>query len=618
MMIRTALYLRCSSLDQLQRGFSIPDQLARLRGETRTAGESIAGEYIDQAQSGKSAAKRREYQRLLADARLGKFDRVRVESVDRGHRNDTERRQFEDELHALGVQVIYSGEPEKQAPQYRKFNRAMRGAVAELEADETSQRTYKRQLYRAKKGKWRGGTIPYGLLPDGDGWFVSDPETYPALCYIMERRAEGLGHHRIARLLNEGVALDGKEPAVPVTPGMRLYLRKPYLERQDPETGDILRLERRIPDTSWKRHTVRELCEAAVDGVYAGILQWGRTANRFDEDAEGNPKQPVIVDTGRPLVDVELLRRVQAVELAARTEKQAPRSHNQFLLAHLLYCGHCAHTMPGHTVTKYKGERHYRYRKYRCNGRSKRPGSCTLTILGADRLEQTVLEALFAETSRVAPRALIRAVNEAVERRREELTRALVTLDEQVAAETAQRDEILDALIRDKTLTPILRQAMMERAESVASKLTYRKTQQETLRAGLQTLDAQARNVGRTLQQADVDPKRWREPAVRAALQRALRLMVRRIEVSRQAPQQYTLEIWLPDAANLLVREFVGCESAWGSNPPAKLVTPPTRFEDEDGHRAASALARDCSGAPALCQRNAVRIGESWGGHSPC
>nr|PZN21294.1 MAG: hypothetical protein DIU80_19220 [Chloroflexota bacterium] len=111
-MIRTALYLRCSSVDQLKHGFSIPDQLARLRGEARAAGETIVGEYIDQARSGTSAAKRREYQRLLADARQHKFDRVRVESVDRGHRNDTERRQFEQEMQALRVQVIYSGEPE--------------------------------------------------------------------------------------------------------------------------------------------------------------------------------------------------------------------------------------------------------------------------------------------------------------------------------------------------------------------------------------------------------------------------------------------------------------------------------------------------------------------------
>ncbi|MEN9937561.1 MAG: hypothetical protein RLZZ387_4140, partial [Chloroflexota bacterium] len=221
-MRRTALYIRCSSLDQLQRGFSIPDQLARLRTDAKHAGETVVGEYIDQARSGTSAAKRREYQKLLAAARRREFDRVRVESVDRGHRNDTERRQFEDELQALGIKVVYSGEPEQQAPQYRKFNRGIRGIVAELESDETSQRTYKRHLYRAKKGKWRGGIIPYGLEPDGEGWFKPDPETYPALCWILERRAEGLGYYRIAGLINKGIPTSGGASVVPPTPNLRL------------------------------------------------------------------------------------------------------------------------------------------------------------------------------------------------------------------------------------------------------------------------------------------------------------------------------------------------------------------------------------------------------------
>ena len=38
---RTALYIRCSSLDQVKRGFSIPDQLARLRAEAKGGGELV-------------------------------------------------------------------------------------------------------------------------------------------------------------------------------------------------------------------------------------------------------------------------------------------------------------------------------------------------------------------------------------------------------------------------------------------------------------------------------------------------------------------------------------------------------------------------------------------------
>jgi hypothetical protein len=43
-------------------------------------------------------------------------------------------------------------------------------------------------------------------------------------------------------------------------------------------------------------------------------------------------------------------------------------------------------------------------------------------------------------------------------------------------------------------------------------------------------------------------------------------------------------------------------ESAWESNPPAKLVTPPTGFEDQDSHRATSALVADCSPGRSRCQ----------------
>lgn len=159
----------------------------------------------------------------------------------------------------------------------------------------------------------------------------------------------------VLRLINNGIQFGGKEPTIPITPGMRRYLRKPYQEEQDPETGELIRVERPLPSLDWQTWSIREICEGAVDGVYAGILQWGHKHNRFDEDT-------------------------------------------------------------------------------------------------------------------------------------------------------------------------------------------------------------QARTLTRTLQLADVDTTRWQEPAVSIALQRALRLMVRRIEVTTQAPRQYSVEIWLPDAENLLFRDFEGSE----------------------------------------------------------
>jgi DNA invertase Pin-like site-specific DNA recombinase len=333
-MIPTGLYIRFSGR---RHGISIPDQLARLRAEAHTAGEMIVAEYIDQARTGNNT-RRKEYQRMLTDAKAGLFHRIRVESVDRGHRNDFDRRAFEYEMQRYGVQVVYSGEPERQAPPFRKLHRGIRGVVAEFESDEASDRTYKRHLYRAKKGLWRGGSWPYGLKSDGTGWLMPDPVSYPVLLWILEQRAQGVGHHTIAKTLNHGISIDGESHHVPPTPGLLAYQRRPYVEHQDPETGETTRLPRQAPSSQWTVWTVQRLCRATIDGIYAGIYHWGHRYNRFTEYGDGRTKEPLRIDTGKPLVPADLLRRVQAVELMAmRAPPQTQAAHNRFLL-HLI-CG---------------------------------------------------------------------------------------------------------------------------------------------------------------------------------------------------------------------------------------------------------------------------------------
>lgn len=555
---RTALYIRCSSIDQIKHGFSIPDQLARLRAETQKAGETVAAEFIDQARSGTSAAKRKDYQKLLAAARRGEFNRVRVESVDRGHRNDLERRLFEAELSALGISLLYNGEPEKQAPQYRKFNRNLRGVVAELESDEASQRTYKRHLYRAQQGKWRGGNIPYGIRPDGHGWFEPDPASYDVLLWLLGKRGQGLSYHAITRMLNTGIVLkEGEEASVPPTPGLLIYQRRPYHERQDPETGQVIHEPRRVPSGTWIAATVRKICEAAVDGVYAGVLRWGETSNRFDEDADGNIKRPLRVDTERPLIPESLLRRVQAVELAVKDGDVTPISpFNSFLLASLR-CGQCGESVGGYTSTKYKKEKKYRYRKYRCSGRVNRPGSCQMPMLLADELEQVVLEVVLADIKQYSQEALLAQINEATERRRAELLKA-VNLAEQHLADLVQRRKVaLDALtFQFKGVSERTQAALAQQADEAVVACDEAEEQLRKLQLGIEVLDEKARAIELTLTDPFLDPARWNEPEAHFALKRALSLLVHGMTLRKEAPGAYYVEVELYE-----IRESVSFES---------------------------------------------------------
>ena len=69
----------------------------------------ILGEYVD-VLTGKTP-NREGYQRLLADARAGKFSHVIVERADRFWRNDTEALRAIDELHEFGVAVRFANSP---------------------------------------------------------------------------------------------------------------------------------------------------------------------------------------------------------------------------------------------------------------------------------------------------------------------------------------------------------------------------------------------------------------------------------------------------------------------------------------------------------------------------
>ena len=69
------------------------------------------GEYIDNL-SGRYADNRPGYQRMLEDARKGKFSHVAVENAERFGRNDTEALVAIDELHAIGIAVRFADYPD--------------------------------------------------------------------------------------------------------------------------------------------------------------------------------------------------------------------------------------------------------------------------------------------------------------------------------------------------------------------------------------------------------------------------------------------------------------------------------------------------------------------------
>ena len=70
----------------------------------------FAGLYADEGVTGTSTAKREDFQRLLADCRAGKIDRILVKSISRFARNTADCIQTVRELRTLGVSVYFEKE----------------------------------------------------------------------------------------------------------------------------------------------------------------------------------------------------------------------------------------------------------------------------------------------------------------------------------------------------------------------------------------------------------------------------------------------------------------------------------------------------------------------------
>lgn len=106
-----AIYLRTSSDENQKPELSRARQRFLIQTNVLERSElPVIDEYID-VLTGKTP-KREGYQRLLLDARAGKFSHVIVERADRFGRNDTEALRAIDELHDFGVAVRFANSPD--------------------------------------------------------------------------------------------------------------------------------------------------------------------------------------------------------------------------------------------------------------------------------------------------------------------------------------------------------------------------------------------------------------------------------------------------------------------------------------------------------------------------
>ena len=200
--LRVAAYARVSSdsADQLN------SYLAQVDYYTRHIAENpdweLADVYADEGISGLDTRKRDEFNRMLADCRAGKIDRILVKSMSRFARNTRDSLHFMRELMRLGVTICFEKESIDTGRLSSEQTATIYAAFAQMESTGHSSNMRLSVRMRMEKGIFTPSSMPYGYRLNG-----LEPEIIPeeaeVVRYIFSSALLGLGRKNIAQELNE-------------------------------------------------------------------------------------------------------------------------------------------------------------------------------------------------------------------------------------------------------------------------------------------------------------------------------------------------------------------------------------------------------------------------------
>ena len=333
-MNRAAIYARVSDKSQAEEDkTSISEQIGEMEAYCESKGLTITARYQEVGRGW--TKKRPEFQRMLADARKGRFDTIVCWKSDRLSRGVYPAAALMEvvEAHQIRLEAVMD------AIDMKTF--ALMAAIGKIELDNFRERSILGKRGTAKQGRVPTGGLPYGYRIGDDG----RPE-------VVEEQAEVV--RRIFRMY--------------VDEGMRAYSIAVRLtdEGVPTQTGKLMWLQSRV------HHILG-------NATYAGTWVYGKYRHVATEDGMkvyDQPRDTWIEIPVPQVIDDETWERAQKLK-RQRSTKAKRNTKVLYLLQHLLKCGECGrnfHTRASWTTTSVRNGKAYTYdltaprRYYMCNG----------------------------------------------------------------------------------------------------------------------------------------------------------------------------------------------------------------------------------------------------------
>ena len=502
-MNRAAIYARVSDKSQdTEDKTSISEQIGEMEAYCESKGLNITARYQEVGRGW--TKKRPEFQRMLADARRGRFDTIVCWKSDRLSRGMYPAAALMEvvEAHQIRLEAVMD------AIDMKTFG--LMAAIGKIELDNFRERSTLGKRGTAKQGRVPTGGLPYGYHIGDDG----RPE-------VVEEQAEVV--RRIFDMyVNEGIG----------SPSIAVRLTDEGIPTQ---TGKLL----------WRQSYIHYVL---ANATYTGTWVYGKARHISTEDGTKSYDQPrdTWIEVPVPaLVDEESWERAQSLK-KQRSRRAKRNTKVLYLLQHLLRCGECGHNFHAKSTwrtTNVRNGKKYRYdlptprRYYKCNGMQSLRLRCRERhYIRAERLE----EPIWSEVKRVLqnPDLIVAGIDTLDSQEGGGLEEQIAQAERDLRSIQMEEDRAIRLFVSGKITEAQLdhqRKFITERLESARAKLDDYRAREASgaeKRRLMETVLTWARNVGQGLDEL-TDAQR----------KEILRMVVEEVVIDRDNNVDITLAI---------------------------------------------------------------------------
>ncbi len=351
--MKVALYARVSTVKQVEKDLSIPDQLRQMREWCERNSISVVSEYIDEGASA-TDDRRPVFQQMMNDACSGfqAFDCIVVHSFSRFFRDHYGFIFYERKLDKAGVKVV-SITQQTGDDSAGKMARNIFSIFDQYQSEENAKHTLRAMMENARRGYFNGSTPKFG--------------------FRIEYIKDGRGNSKGKLVIDSGASVVKKI--------FELYLS--FLgAKQIAET-----LNRSGETCKGRRWTKNHILSILSDPVYCGHFYF----NKYDHKAKKLKPQEEWIKIEVPrIISQGVWDKAQKIRKEREPQTTNPAiTGSKTLLTGIAFCGLCGSGMQMETG-KSGNYVYYNCRGYVRSGKS----SCIGQRIPAPELENAVLKHL--------------------------------------------------------------------------------------------------------------------------------------------------------------------------------------------------------------------------------